>query len=210
MSTAPNGLPCGYPNCKQVFERACHRARHWICAGHAPTQKPTAGAVIKRRKSYTFQRKRDLLLELDKLRDEGVHNALSVLSERTGISTSTLEDWHAQRERIFARLKERGMSEMRQYRPSEGYYPDAELKLYGRFVWTRKYLRRRVSKAWLKHNMSNILKSDYGITTAEFRCSSGWSVRFCKRWGITQQCRTNKNKESVVERLPQIRQFHHR
>ena len=38
--------------------------------------------------------------------------------------------------------------------------------------------------------------------------SEGWCGRFCKRWEITSQCRTNKKKFSIEERLPAIQGFH--
>ena len=36
----------------------------------------------------------------------------------------------------------------------------------------------------------------------------GWCSNFCKRWEIASQCRTNKHKLSIDERLPSIRNFH--
>ena len=201
-------LLCGYPNCKRTFQRDCERARHWQCSGHTPDCATVPETTITTRKSYTFQGKRDALLEYDGMRAEGVVNASSKLANIFGISKSTLSEWEANRATIFLRAKTRGMAKMRKYRPSNGDYPEAESKLYARFVWRRKYLRQKVTKAWLKRNMANILLTNYNITSDGFRCSQGWCGRFCKRWEITEQCRTNKHKASVVERLPRIRDFH--
>jgi len=38
--------------------------------------------------------------------------------------------------------------------------------------------------------------------------SEGYLTRFCNRWNITSQCRTNKKKLSIEERLPAIQAFH--
>lgn len=201
-------LPCGHANCKRTFTQICHRVRHWRVTGHTPVEYALPHVQIKTRKAYTFRRKRDTLLELDGLRKEGVANAATQLAKCTGISKSTLSEWEADRAKIFDLAKTRGMAKLRKYRPSVGEYPDAELKLYSRFLWRRKYLRLSTSRAWLKRNMSAILLSDYGLTEESFSASQGWCGRFCLRWGITQQCRTNKHKTSVVERLPKIRKFH--
>ena len=201
-------LLCGHPNCKRTFSRECERSRHWKCSDHGP-EGVAVPEVIKKRRSYTFRRKRDALLEYDSMRASGILNAGSKLAKILGISKSLLSEWEADRNVIFLRAKTRGMSNLRKYRPSIGEYPEAELKLYARFIWRRKYMRNKVSRAWLRRNMADILLADYGITTpGEFRCSHGWSGRFCKRWEITEQCRTNKHKASVVERLPAIRDFH--
>ena len=201
-------LPCGHPNCKRLFAQDCHRVRHWRASGHTPVDCTLPTVEMRPRRAYTFRRKRDTLLEIDGLKKEGATNAAVQIAKITGISKSTLSEWEADRNRIFNLAKTRGMAKLRKYRPSVGEYPDAELKLYGRFLWRRKYLRLNTSRAWLKQNMAAILLSDYGITKESFRNSHGWCGRFCIRWGITQQCRTNKHKTSVVERLPQIRKFH--
>ena len=58
---------------------------------------------------------------------------------------------------------------------------------------------------WLRYHMRLILgPADAG----KFHFSNGWAAGFCKRWGISSQVRTEKKRETVLERLPRIRQFH--
>ena len=55
--------------------------------------------------------------------------------------------------------------------------------------------------------MADLLRQN-GVDRGQFNCSNGWCIRFCRRWGITAQCRTNGKATTVLERLPQIRSFH--
>jgi hypothetical protein len=97
------------------------------------------------------------------------------------------------------------MAKQRKYRPSVGKHPKAELELYARFVWRRRYQRLATHRDWLRDNMAEILRRDGN--PAKYP-SPGWCSAFCRRWSITSQCRTNKHKQSVQERLPAIRKFH--
>jgi hypothetical protein len=41
-----------------------------------------------------------------------------------------------------------------------------------------------------------------------FKCSSGWVSGFCKRWGITNQARTNKKDVPIAVKKPVLQAFH--
>ena len=69
----------------------------------------------------------------------------------------------------------------------------AEARLYSEFLWRRRYLRLKAGKKWLVEQMLQIvteLGGDMG-----FKASMGWCSRYCKRWNISSQCRTNKHKD---------------
>jgi hypothetical protein len=197
-----DGLLCQFGTCQRWFSTASGLGRHYQVSGHGRS------APFKRRGrrySYSFTRKRDLILELDGLRSSGVGDPALDLSRRTGIHNSVLCKWNLNRAEIFLRARTRGMAKLRKYRPSIGKYPEAELELYGRFVWRRKYQRLATHRDWLRDNMAKILRRDHNIVKFP---SIGWCSNFCRRWSITSQCRTNKHKQSVQERLPAIRKFH--
>jgi hypothetical protein len=197
------GFFCQLGACKRWFAKSRGLGRHYQTSGHGGPSHPIR--VRCRRHSYSFTRKRDLILELDGLRYAGVTDPAKTLSRRTGIHDSDLCKWNKNRNEIFLRARTRGMAKLRKYRPSIGTHPEAELELYGRFVWRRKYQRLATHRDWLRDNMAEILRRDYNITKVR---SAGWCSNFCRRWAITSQCRTNKHKQSVQERLPAIRKFH--
>ena len=203
--TQPDGLlKCRA--CTRTFSRPSLLSRHYNCSGHGPNQ--PVEKKIRPRHRYTFRRKRAILLELDALRASGIPFAQQVLSRRTGVSEGSISKWEKKRDEIFRYARTRRIGNLRAYIPSVGRYPDAELEVYTRFLWRRRYLRLRTSRQWLVDQMKEILLETRNITPEEFGCSNGWLCGFCKRWEITYQCRTNKHKRSVQERLPAIREFH--
>ena len=197
---------CQHGSCQREFLTRRHLGRHYQCSGHGPTQ-PVAKAM-KRRCNYTFTRKRSLILELDGLEAQTsplITDPLRTLSIRTGVPESCLSKWRRDRARIFLLARTRGKAKMRKFRPSLPEFPEAELELYMLFVYRRNYERLPVHRTWLRDQFSAILKR---LENIDRDPSEGWVSGFCKRWEITSQCRTNKHKESVTERLPQIRKFH--
>jgi hypothetical protein len=193
---------CGFSTCPRVFQQACHLRRHYQCSGHGQT-KPTTPRKRKRC-NYSYRRKRDIILELDALRATGVECPAQLLSHRTGIHESLLSKWVKARHEVFARARMRGKSGLRKFRPDGGHHGDLEATLYGLFVWRRKYQRLKTSYTWLRESMQDLLQAQAVYKNP----SQGWCIRFCARWDITHQCRTNKHKTPVQDRLPAIRKFH--
>ena len=194
------------PRCSRQFGSARVLGRHYQCSGHGPT--PPKISTPRKRVSYTFKRKRDTLIELDSLSagDGRVDFPALVLSRRTGISTSLLCKWMQNRLHIFTMASSPGIGKMRKYRQDGGLFPYCETAVYTKFLWRRRYLRLKTDRAWLRAKMQAIVDREHpGVV---FVASQGWCSRFCKRWRISSQCRTNKHKASVLERLPQIRAFH--
>ena len=193
--------------CNFHCTRPGHLARHYQCSGHGP-QRPVDARFLKKRHSYSFGSKRNYILELDNLRaDTSVVSPLKLLSQRTGISSSNFSKWEKARAKNFLLARTRGLAKLRKYVPSQGKYPAAEQVLYGLFVWRRAYQRLRTSRDWLREQMRRAVLELHGVDVS-FKASSGWCSAFCRRWEITYQCRTNKHKKAVEDRLPQIRRFH--
>ena len=188
--------------CGRDFHTRLHLGRHYQCSGHGPV--PPIVRTIKRRHSYSYRRKRDLLLELDNM-GAGESN-VKLLSLRTGICKTTIHHWHSNREKIFLYARTKGVSKLRKFRPSMPHHPTAEVQLYVRFLWRRTVQRLRTNRSWLQRNMLDILARDYNIT--DFAASVGWAAGFCHRWDITNQHRSNKHKIPLSERLPAIKTFH--
>jgi hypothetical protein len=197
---------CRHAGCTRVFKSPCHLGRHQRAQAHGTQHPPVR--KIRKRCSYTFRRKRDTLLELDALVASNLYDfPLSILADRLGINKSELSRWNQKRDKIFALARSSGTARLRKLRDDGGQYPMAEADLYGEFLWRRRYLRRKTTKHWLRVRMLYIVQSRYAANIG-FRASEGWCTNFCHRWRISSQCRTNKHKQSVNERLPQIRKFH--
>jgi hypothetical protein len=79
--------------------------------------------------------------------------------------------------------------------------------LYLAFIYRRRYQALRVTRTWLKRNFKHI-RQQQGHNVDGYYPSEGWCCRFCKRWEITSQARTNKKKFSIEERLSTIQAFH--
>jgi hypothetical protein len=203
-------LTCIDPNCGREFGRQCELQRHYNLTGHGQsTQKQ--GKKKKRRIPVSFTTKRNTLLKIDALERSGVQCALSQCSHETGISLPQLSKWQRERVKIFTKARTPGLATKSKDRPSVGAYPHLESILYSRFLWRRKYLRLRTSTDWEKRNMLAIFNTHYqslGEIPPQFLASDGWCTNFNRRWDITYQCRTNKHKRTVMERLPQIARFH--
>jgi hypothetical protein len=192
--------------CGRPFRSRLHLGRHYQCSGHGPA--PPIERTIKRRHSYSYRRKRDLLLELDNIGAGEYGHCVKLLSARTGISSKNIHRWNSKREQIFLYAHTKGVSNLRRFRPSSPAHPTAEVQLYTRFLWRRTVQRLRTSRRWLQQNMRDILARDYNYNIADFEASDGWVANFCHRWDITNQHRSNKHKIPLAERLPAIKKFH--
>jgi hypothetical protein len=198
---------CRHAGCNRIFRSPCHLGRHHRAQAHGPQLPPYKNK--RKRSSYTFRRKRDTLLELDALIATNLYDfPMTVLADRLNINKSELSRWNNKRNKIFAMARSSGNSRLRKQREDGGRFPAAEAALYGEFLWRRRYLRRKTTKHWLRVRMRYIVQRDHAGAVGAFNASEGWCSNFCRRWRISSQCRTNKHKQSVTDRLPAIRKFH--
>ena len=197
--------------CGRVFKQACGLGRHHHATGHGPVYDeiiPSQG--LKRRHRYSFRRKRELILDIMELTKENrgdAKRARSLVSHRSGVSISNLDKWVRGREIIFACARTPRLGGKCRIRPPMPQFPEAEIMLYFRFIYRRRYQALRVTRRWLCINFKDI-RLNLGHDVDGWYPSNGWCSRFCKRWSITSQCRTNKKKFSIEERLPVIQEFH--
>jgi hypothetical protein len=203
--------------CRRCFSSATGLHRHYQASGHdatfAPVLPPMTAMAHVRRFAYTFRQKRDYILDVQRLLAEWgagefyAKKAREVIARRSGVSPSNLAKWVKDKEFIFACARTRRLGGKKRFRPSDAKWPYAELQLYVRFIYRRRYQALRVTKSWLRTTFKDI-RHNLGEDVRQWYPSSGWCSRFCKRWEITSQCRTNKKKFSIEERLDKIQAFH--
>ena len=162
----------------------------------------------RKRKSYTAELRTRAAAMYESEMNTNPIGARDRVCDHFGITAgSTLSSWMDEFTREFtAHECASGRSEARRHRPYAAKWPEAEMMLYARFMWRRKFQKLSVSQRWLKNQMKDILRNHYGAVIRTL--SNGWVCNFQRRFGITQMCRTNKHKQSVQTRLPLIRQFH--
>lgn len=102
----------------------------------------------------------------------------------------------------------RGVGGKEAYMPlRNGKWHDAEDQLYIKFIYRRRFQALRVTRRWLRRTFK-LCRAELGHNVDGWFPSEGWCTRFCRRYDITSQCRTNKKKFSIEERLEKIREFH--
>ena len=214
---AQSTLFCASVCCTRTFTRAVDRERHYVAMpSHrpAPTDIEEARAVAGR-KFYTWTYKRDTVLKLEQLQRDGVPAAQKALARTMKPNEAMLCKWSGkEREHIFAMAVKHGCARKhRTGKPNVGLFPLAEIMVFGRFLYRRQQQRLPVHRDWLQQEMLSVLaRSNPGnaapVLIDNFVASEGWASNFCRRFGISSQCRTNKHVLSITERLPEIREFH--
>lgn len=197
--------------CHRCFDTVSGLGRHHQASDHVPEYAPLP-ARKGRRHHYSFRRKRDIILDVLGLTAElggptNAKRARDTIYRRTGISTSNLDKWVRNREHIFACARTRRLGGKSRFREAVARWPLAEYHLYMRFIYRRRFQALRVTRNWLRTNFKDV-RSSLGHNVDGYYPSQGWCSRFCKRWEITSQCRTNKKKFSIAERMPKIQAFH--
>ena len=133
--------------------------------------------------------------------------ARKLVSAETGVSEINLYNWVRDKDHIFRCADTWVLGGKCRVRVSQPRWPEAEMMLYFRFIYRRRYQALRVSRRWLRSSFKDI-RANLAHDVDNWYPSGGWCTNFCKRWDITSQCRTNKKKISIEERLPAIQQFH--
>ena len=85
-----------------------------------------------------------------------------------------------------------------------GLFQEAEVELYDRFLYRRTHHGLYVDGIWLKHEMISILAVYKPDGWEAFGASNGWLHRFCLRWNISSQYKTDGKSESPEERKTKI------
>ena len=87
---------------------------------------------------------------------------------------------------------------------SRAKFKVAETELYDRFLHRRKSQGLFVDGLWLRKEMRQILETLRPRGYLKFRCSNGWLYRFCSRWNITSQAKTDGKTETAESRKAKI------
>lgn len=197
--------------CNRNFKTVQGRSSHYLATGHGIDFEDELPAQCATRRRRSFREKRGIL---NLVRQKQMHflgdetKAKKFVSRKTGVSVDLLGRWLRQADFIYEMANTRKMGGKKSYTPlKSGKWHDAEVRLYVKFIYRRRFQALRVTRHWLRRNFK-ICRAEMGHNVDGWFPSDGWCTRFCRRFEITSQCRTNKKKFSIEERLPKIRGFH--
>lgn len=198
--------------CMQSFTSAGARGMHYAATGHTPEFSYTLPETqVQTRRRRSFREKRSIINQIFSWQRKlfgDLHRAKIHVSMLTGVHPNLLQKWLNSSEMIFMIASTRHQGGLKSYTPLKtGRWHEAEVRLYVKFIYRRRFQALRVSRHWLRRNFK-FCRAELGHNVDGWLPSEGWCTRFCRRFQITSQCRTNKKKFSLEERLPKIRQFH--
>ena len=120
------------------------------------------------------------------------------------ISPSLLNKWKRPQNRLITEHHMRSRNRRRKRaglgRPAR--FPEQEDLLYMMFYNRRVYKGLRVSHRWLQLRFRLILMAEKPEGWETFKYSNCWSAKFCKRYRISDQAKTNKKLLPLAGRLP--------
>ncbi len=197
--------------CYRLFDSQANLYRHYRAKKHMPDfQIPLGTSPIKRRQKWTFAKKSKILMAVTNwipLCNGDIYRAKQQVASRYGIHINQISTWLRDKERIMLKARTRGLRNTVYEKPRNGKWYDAELRLYFKFIYRRRYQALRVTRKWLMRQFKKC-RAELDDNVEGWKASGGWCSNFCRRWSITSQCRTNKKKLSIEERLPKIRAYH--
>jgi hypothetical protein len=202
-------------SCKQccsTFTSGAGLQRHYQATGHDHARREPLPPRLNKRHRYTFKQKRDALMAIERVQSDSAHTnhhrpALFVATQ-LGIDKSTISRWKQDEVSIFEKARTRRYGNKRAVSYPKPVWPEEEYKLYASFLIRRRIKGRRTTYAWLRRRFLDIRRRAGHVFPANYYPSRGWCIRFCKRWEITYQCRTNKHKTPIEQRVPAIQAFH--
>ena len=86
--------------------------------------------------------------------------------------------------------------------------PEIEDELFLKFVYRREVSNLKVSGKWLKREMRKLVRHHRPRGWEHYSYSNGWLSRFCIRYNISSQMRSNKKHLDIAHRIPAIQTFH--
>ena len=197
--------------CCATFETQAGLGRHYQSTGHNGALQPLPPKG-KRRHRYSFRRKRDIIMDVERVQADSTHphhyQAARFVARQNGIAESLISKWRRNQEVIFEKARTRSYGGKKSISVPNPKWAMCELRLYAAFLNRRRIRGRRTTYNWLRRRFKDIRRRAGHELASTYYPSRGWCSRFCKRWEITYQCRTNKHKTSIEERLPAIQAFH--
>jgi hypothetical protein len=85
-----------------------------------------------------------------------------------------------------------------------GAFKEAEAELWCRFLYRRVHYGLYVDGIWLRAEMKTILAVFKPRGYLSFKASKGWLWRWCTRWGVSSQAKTDSKSESAEVRKVKI------
>ena len=165
----------------------------------------------KTRKRLSNKRKRELLLDVEKLDLKKDISQRHKWLEEHNISWENVRKWDKNSEEIMnstgtASKKQKTCSSHRKSHAA-GHFPVQQKKLYSKYR-VRRAKGLRVSGMWLQAKMKTLVQADKPKNFEKFKASDNWKQKFVKRHGISNQQKTNNKSKSIEERLPKVKRFH--
>jgi hypothetical protein len=198
--------------CCSTFTTNAGISRHYQATGHDGQFSEPLPPRLKKRHRYSYREKRDILMDLDRVRNDVTHphryRATKYIAAQLGISDTSISRWKTKEVEIFAKARTRKYGNKKSISEINPRWPECEYKLYAAFLIRRRIRGRRTTYAWLRRRFLDIRRRAGHELPATYFPSRGWCSRFCKRWEITYQCRTNKHKIPIEQRIPAIQAFH--
>jgi hypothetical protein len=197
--------------CCATFSSKAGLGRHNQSSGHNGPLPPLP-PKRQRRHRYSFRRKRDILMDVERVQNDSHHphhfQAARYVAMQNGLNECLISKWRKQQELIFEKARTRCYGGKKSVAKPNPQWAACELKLYAAFLIRRRLKGRRTTYSWLRRRFKEFRRRAGHDLSPIYHPSRGWCSRFCKRWEITYQCRTNKHKSSIESRIPAIQAFH--
>jgi hypothetical protein len=169
-------------------------------------------AVIKRRKRYDIRYKARVIFRYYELVEENggvnLRGTQAAISREFDIAADKVSKWLKNRYLLVEESKTKNSKKKSVYKTEKAKFKDQEKLLYDAFFIRRQLFGLWVDKYWLCDEFYEILEATKPHKWEKFKYSNGWVWNFCRRWGITEQCRTNKKDIPISIKEPLVRDFH--
>jgi hypothetical protein len=164
----------------------------------------TPAVIIKRRKRYDTRYKAKVVYRYYELIEENggviLRGTQTAISKEFGISADKNSKWLSNRDLLIEESKSQNGKKKCVYTVEKVKFREEEELLFETFYLRRQLFGLWVDRYWLCDEFYDILELSKPPGWELFKYSKGWVWNFCKRWGITEQCRTNKKDIPINSR----------
>lgn len=177
---------------------------------HVHEQSPE---VIKRRKRYDLGYKARVVYRFHELieQNQGVEvwGTKSEVAREFKIGRDLVKKWLDNKDLVVGEVW--GGTEKKKkcvYKVEKQKFKDQEEMLFDAVYIRRQLYGLWVDRYWLCDEFAEILEASKPDGWDSFKFSKGWIWNFCKRFGITKQCATNKKDIPISVKQSAVRNFH--
>ena len=126
------------------------------------------------------------------------------------IHKSQMSKWQRLADGEWLNHTQKELSSLKNRERGKGLYHEQEVKLHNMYT-QRRSLGYKVSYKWISSRMLNICTKDKPggkdfLNYSGFK--SSWVRRWCKRWHVSCQRRTNRKSVHIYNRLHLIEKYH--